>query len=56
LGCQYLLDELWRKRPRLHVFGHVHDGYGVEWVRFDGLQRAYETVVIAGGGLPCFIG
>ncbi|KAF2257361.1 Metallo-dependent phosphatase [Trematosphaeria pertusa] len=51
LGCKYLLDEVWRKKPRLHVFGHVHDGYGVDWVQFDGLQRAYENAVIAGGGL-----
>lgn len=51
LGCKYLLDELWRKKPRLHVFGHVHEGHGVEWVQFDGLQKAYENTVIAGGGL-----
>jgi predicted phosphodiesterase len=51
LGCKYLLDEIWRTKPRLHVFGHVHDGYGVEWIQFDRLQRAYENVVNAGGGL-----
>ncbi|USP78109.1 Metallo-dependent phosphatase [Curvularia clavata] len=50
-GCKFLLDEFWRKKPRLHVFGHVHEGYGVEWVQFDALQRAYENTVIAGGGL-----
>ncbi|KAJ4376238.1 hypothetical protein N0V83_001521 [Neocucurbitaria cava] len=51
LGCKYLLDEIWRKKPRLHVFGHVHDGYGIEWVQFDKLQRAYENIIDAGGGL-----
>ncbi|KAF1839716.1 Metallo-dependent phosphatase [Decorospora gaudefroyi] len=51
LGCKFLLDEVWRKKPRLHVFGHVHEGYGLEWVQFDALQRAYENTVIAGGGL-----
>ncbi|PVI04579.1 Metallo-dependent phosphatase [Periconia macrospinosa] len=50
LGCKHLLDELWRTKPRLHVFGHVHDGHGTEWIQFDGLQRAYENVVEAGGG------
>ncbi|KAF1846499.1 Metallo-dependent phosphatase [Cucurbitaria berberidis CBS 394.84] len=50
-GCKHLLDEVWRAKPRLHVFGHVHDGHGMEWIQFDGLQRAYENIVIAGGGL-----
>ncbi|ROV90202.1 hypothetical protein VSDG_08772 [Cytospora chrysosperma] len=51
LGCPALLEELWRVRPRLHVFGHVHEGYGSEWLSFDTLQEAYERTVIAGGGL-----
>lgn len=50
-GCQYLLDELWRIQPLLHVFGHIHAGHGIEWVRFDQLQRAYERTVNEGGGL-----
>lgn len=50
LGCQFLLDEIWSKRPRLHVFGHIHAGYGKEWVHFDSVQEAYETIAIAGGG------
>ena len=51
LGCIHLLKELWRVRPRLHVFGHIHAGYGVERVWFDRLQGAYERAVIAGGGV-----
>lgn len=51
LGCPALLAEVWRVRPRLHVFGHVHEGYGSEWLGFDALQEAYERVVVAGGGL-----
>jgi hypothetical protein len=51
LGCTGLLDELWRVRPALHVFGHVHEGYGKEQVGFDFVQEAYEQVVVAGGGL-----
>lgn len=26
LGCEHLLKEVWRVRPGLHVFGHVHAG------------------------------
>lgn len=51
LGCEHLLRELWWVRPRLHVFGHVHEGAGTEWLQFDGLQDAYERTVAAGGGL-----
>lgn len=50
-GCEHLLGELWRVRPRLHVFGHVHEGAGTEWLQFDGLQDAYEHTVEVGGGL-----
>ncbi|RYO79115.1 hypothetical protein DL766_005247 [Monosporascus sp. MC13-8B] len=51
LGCVHLLRELWRVRPRLHVFGHIHEGAGTELVRFDSLQEAYERTVAAGGGV-----
>ena len=27
-GCEVLRAELSRIRPRLHVFGHIHEGYG----------------------------
>ncbi|KAK3944892.1 calcineurin-like phosphoesterase [Diplogelasinospora grovesii] len=43
LGCDYLLEEIWRVKPKLHVFGHVHWGHGREAVYFDECQRAYET-------------
>merc|ERR1712137_986140 len=36
-GCPYLLDACARKKPRFHVFGHIHDGYGVtqdKWTTF----------------------
>lgn len=51
MGCVHLLRELWRTRPRLHVFGHVHEGAGTEWLQFDALQDAYERTVLAGGGI-----
>ncbi|RCI13746.1 hypothetical protein L249_8044 [Ophiocordyceps polyrhachis-furcata BCC 54312] len=45
LGCPGLLREIWRVRPRLHVFGHVHSAYGTEAVYFDGLQATYERLL-----------
>ncbi|KAF2021800.1 Metallo-dependent phosphatase [Aaosphaeria arxii CBS 175.79] len=51
LGCQFLLDELWRTKPMLHVFGHVHAGHGTEHIQFDGLQKAYENTVADRGGI-----
>ena len=29
VGCADLLDAVRRLEPRLHVFGHIHEGYGV---------------------------
>ncbi|KAH7255833.1 Metallo-dependent phosphatase-like protein [Fusarium redolens] len=48
LGCYYLLQELWRIRPLLHVFGHAHEGYGQESVVFDRLQKTYEKALCDG--------
>ncbi|KAG5980952.1 hypothetical protein E4U55_003462 [Claviceps digitariae] len=50
-GCEHLLRALWRVRPRLHVCGHIHEGYGSEWLHFDGLQGAFERTVTEGGGI-----
>ncbi|KAK2742493.1 hypothetical protein FQN57_005384 [Myotisia sp. PD_48] len=46
-GCDHLLRELWtmRKKPILHVFGHIHAAYGQETVLFDEFQLAYEDVI-----------
>lgn len=49
-GCPYLLHTLWRVRPRLHVFGHIHEGSGTDVILYDGLQRAFERTIAAGGG------
>ena len=43
-GCYALLTALWRVRPKVHVFGHIHFGRGVELVRWDAVQKAYEEV------------
>ncbi|PGH12516.1 hypothetical protein AJ79_04260 [Helicocarpus griseus UAMH5409] len=52
-GCRFLLEEIWKlqKKPRLHVIGHVHEGYGVENARFDRVQRAYDDVILCKGGI-----
>ncbi|KAJ5567081.1 hypothetical protein N7535_006387 [Penicillium sp. DV-2018c] len=50
MGCPHLLRTLWRVPPRLHVFGHVHEGAGTEMMLFNGLQEAYERTVAAPGG------
>ncbi|KAL9604392.1 MAG: hypothetical protein Q9219_000580 [cf. Caloplaca sp. 3 TL-2023] len=44
MGCKYLLQEMWRLRPKVHVFGHVHAGYGRENAFWDEGQKAYERV------------
>ncbi|KAL4891659.1 Metallo-dependent phosphatase-like protein [Aspergillus ambiguus] len=34
VGCEHLFRAVQRARPRLHVFGHIHEGYGAtrwEW-------------------------
>ena len=49
--CVHLLKLLWRVQPRLHVFGHIHEGEGTERISFDRLQFAYERTVAAGGGM-----
>ena len=30
VGCADLSDAIARVRPRLHIFGHIHEGYGAE--------------------------
>ena len=35
LGCEHELKECWRVKPTLHVFGHIHSGYGKEYVWWD---------------------
>lgn len=50
IGCTGLLRELWRVRPALSVFGHVHAGRGVEVLEYDGVQRLWEEIVENQGG------
>lgn len=44
LGCEFLRREVWKVRPRVHVFGHVHAGYGRKNVFWDHGQRTFERL------------
>lgn len=51
-GCPQLLREIWRVRPRLVVFGHIHAGYGRRVLRYDdGAEAAYASVFMGAGGV-----
>jgi hypothetical protein len=43
-GCSRLLQEVLRVRPRLHVFGHVHSGFGR--FSFSEASRLHNTTFI----------
>jgi Icc-related predicted phosphoesterase len=55
LGCAALLQTLWRIKPRLHVFGHIHAARGVERVSWDTSQKAYENLCRERGGCYNFL-
>jgi len=42
-GCEDLLDILQKIKPRLHVFGHIHEGYGV--IKKEGTTFVNASVV-----------
>ena len=50
-GDEYLLNELWRVRPKLHVFGHLHAGYGRDTLLYNNFERLYETVCRGAGSI-----
>ena len=54
-GSDYLLKELWRIRPRLHCFGHIHGGYGKQVLTFDNFQAAYEQIRRGHGGIGALL-
>ena len=49
-GCNALLDLLWKLRPKLHVFGHIHAARGMQAVTWTHGQSAYEKVSAGQGG------
>jgi len=52
LGDEFELQEVWRVKPTLHVFGHVHSGYGVDHVWWDEGQKSFEQVRQLAFGKP----
>ena len=46
VGCDILLDSIMRIKPRLHVFGHIHEGYGTEEI--NGVNFINAAVLTAG--------
>jgi len=50
-GCAGLLYKVWKIRPKLHVFGHIHSGRGVERVYWTNAQQTYEKISLGLGGL-----
>ena len=36
VGCGHLLRAVQRARPRLHVFGHIHEGWGATRIKWGG--------------------
>ncbi|KAK6535526.1 hypothetical protein TWF694_001981 [Orbilia ellipsospora] len=43
-GCISLLLELWRVRPQLHVFGHIHESRGRDYLDYSSFQGEYEML------------
>ncbi|KAL4866884.1 hypothetical protein BDV12DRAFT_172216 [Aspergillus spectabilis] len=53
VGCEHLTRAVERARPALHVFGHIHEGYGarrVEWEASSSSLEAAEGGTQAGTG------
>ena len=44
-GDKFLLQEVKRVKPRLHVFGHLHGGHGREEVRWDEFEDALDKLM-----------
>jgi Calcineurin-like phosphoesterase len=50
-GDESLLREVRRVRPKLHVFGHFHAGYGKNELQYDSFEAVYEAVMRRQAGL-----
>ena len=50
-GDDFLLKELWRVKPKLHVFGHIHEAYGQEVLVYDRFQDLFEQVCAGRAGM-----
>lgn len=43
MGCKQLTQLLWKIKPRIHAFGHVHSAWGKAALSFDSAQKEYES-------------
>ncbi|KAK5744617.1 hypothetical protein LTR17_002012 [Elasticomyces elasticus] len=50
-GDDFLLRDIWRVRPRLHIFGHLHAGCGQEVVEWNRVQDLYERIYGGSSGV-----
>lgn len=50
-GCEWLTRELWNKKPRLVVFGHIHAGHGIESLDWGFIQKSYEQILLGDAAL-----
>lgn len=55
-GCRHLLKELYRARPRVMLFGHIHEARGQESAAFDAVQRVWEDITLNKGRWSTVIG
>ena len=44
-GCRFLFARAFNLKPRLHVFGHCHAGYGMNYHILDGTDFVNATIV-----------
>lgn len=51
-GCSYLAAEVFRVRPRLHVFGHIHAVCGREDLVLDRARRIHDEVYAGWASWP----
>ncbi|KAL4941517.1 Metallo-dependent phosphatase-like protein [Aspergillus oleicola] len=52
VGCEHLFRAVRRARPALHVFGHIHEGYGarrVEW-KSEKEAQSQSSLLTSGSG------
>jgi Icc-related predicted phosphoesterase len=45
VGCEDLLTRIQEVKPKIHVFGHIHEGYGYV---FDGTTHYINAAVLNG--------
>lgn len=46
VGCENLLKAVARARPRLHCFGHIHEGWGAEKVTWSPGERKRQSMQV----------